>query len=159
MADLSGAPIDATVEETSSRTLIPAGKYRVVIANDVLKDNKKGNGKILEITFQVIDGDYATETIKDYLNITNPSEVAQKIGQGTLKKLCRLTKNNFPPTDTSLMWGISLIAKIDIEVGQYQGRETQNNKITGYYDMDTPITQTTPPPETAPAPATPSSQW
>ena len=45
MADLTGANLDPNVEENSGGfTVVPDGKYQVVIVGDKLKDTKAGTG-------------------------------------------------------------------------------------------------------------------
>ena len=50
MADLSGANLDPNVKENSGGfTVVPEGKYQVVIVGDKLTDTKNGTGKMLEL--------------------------------------------------------------------------------------------------------------
>jgi len=134
MADLSGANLDPNVEETVAFTVVPEGKYQVVIVGDRLKDTKAGTGKILELKVQVIEGEHRGTTIVDRLNILNKSDVAQKIGQGQLKRLCNLCGVDYPPSSTDGLIGKPMLATVKIEtfISNNTGNELQSNKISGY---------------------------
>ena len=62
MADLSG--FDANqVEPTGDFDPIPAGKYLAVITDSEMKPNKAGTGRLLQFTFQIIEGEYQNRLI------------------------------------------------------------------------------------------------
>ena len=139
MSDLTQLQIDPNVEETSGAfSIIPAGNYKAVIVADRLVSNKANTGKILEFKVQLTDGPNAGETIVDRLNLSNPSAVAQKIGQGTLKRICSLTGTSFPPNDTTSLYGKPLSVKVDVEefVSNRSGNTLRSNKITAYNEAD-----------------------
>ncbi len=46
------------VEPTSNLEAIPAGKYLAVITESELKPTKSGSGSYLQLTFQVLEGEY-----------------------------------------------------------------------------------------------------
>ena len=135
MADLTGANLDPNVEENSGGfTVVPEGKYQVVIVGDRLKDTKAGTGKILELKVQVIEGEHRGTTIIDRLNIVNASSVAQSIGQGQLKRICNLCGVDYPPSSTDGLIGKPMLATVKIETftSNNTGNELQSNKISGY---------------------------
>lgn len=135
MADLTGANLDPNVEEnTGGFTVVPEGKYQVVIVGDSLKDTKAGTGKILELKVQIVDGEHRGTTVIDRLNIVNQSDVAQKIGQGQLKRICNLCGASYPPSDTSGLIGKPMQATIKVEefTSNKTGNLLQSNKISGY---------------------------
>ncbi len=146
MANLSGVNLDPNVEESSGGfNLLPAGKYKAVIVGDVLRDNNKKNGKILELKVQVTEGPNAGDTLLDYINITNPSAQCQAIGQGTLKRICNLCKIAYPPSDTSGLYGKPMVIKISQETfsSNKSGETLTSNKIKSYNSANS---------ETGPAP-------
>lgn len=135
MAILTGLNIDANVEESNGGfTVLPAGNYKVCLVGDELVDNKSNTGKILKLKLQVIEGQYAGEVLNDNLNITNPSPVAQKIGQGTLKRICNLCSSPFPPQDTNSLMGKPMMVTVQVE--EFKSNNTGNmlksNKIKKY---------------------------
>ena len=135
MADLTGAKLDPNVEENSGGfTVVPEGKYQVVIVGDRLADTKSGSGKLLELKVQIVDGEHRGTTIIDRLNIINQSNVAQKIGQGQLKRLCNLCGVDYPPTSTDGLIGKPMQATVKVVefTSNRTGNLLQSNKITGY---------------------------
>ena len=120
MADLAGTNLDPNVpENTGGFTVVPEGKYQVVIVGDRLVDTKAKDGKILELKVQIIDGEHRGSTVIDRLNIVNKSSIAQAIGQGQLKRICNLCNVQYPPANTT-----GLIGK------QMQNNNSQN--VVGY---------------------------
>jgi len=135
MANLSGVSLDANVEEsTGGFDLIPEGKYHAVIVKDLVKDTKAGDGKILELAVQITAGEYAQKTVTDRINIVNKSAQAQAIGQGQLKRLCRLTGIEYPPADTAGMYGQPLEITIAHEdfTSNRTGKKLTSMKIKNY---------------------------
>ena len=136
MANLNNMGIDPNVSESTGFKLFQEGKYRAVIINDNLTDTKKGDGKKLEVTFQILDQPYKGDEIKTNLNIINPSAKAQAIGQGQLKRLCNICKVNFPPEDTRKMHGIPMIIEIgygdEFESKNNPGKMLKSNEVKGF---------------------------
>ena len=144
MANLNGLTIDKDVKENDgSFTVLPAGKYKACLVGDELKDNKKGTGKILKLKVQIIEGQFSQEIIEDNLNITNPSQVSQAIGQGTLKRICNLCGVPFPPQDTNGLMGKPLVITVKVEefTSNTSGKPLKSNKITKYEPADAQIPQ------------------
>lgn len=140
MANLAGLPIDKDVREnTGAFTVLPKGRYRMVIVSDELADNSKGTGKILKIKHQVTAGEFKGVELTNNLNITNASSVAQAIGQGTLRRICSICRVEFPPADTRKLYGIPMDADVTVEtfVSNTTGKELQSNKISGYNPVST----------------------
>ena len=135
MADLSNTSLDPDVEENSGGfTVVPEGKYQVVIVGDKLTNTKAGTGKILELKVQIIDGEHRGTTVIDRLNIINQSDIAQKIGQGQLKRICNLCGVSYPPADTTGLIGKPMQATIKVEkfTSDRTGNLLKSNNIAGY---------------------------
>ena len=83
MADLRG--FDANqVEPRTAMDPIPAGKYVAMITASEMKPNKAATGKLLELVFTIVEGEYKNRQLWARLNLDNPSEVAMKIAQAEL---------------------------------------------------------------------------
>mgnify|MGYP000845361311 CR=1 FL=1 len=135
MADLSAMGLDPDVEEsTGSFQVLPEGTYKVVIVGDRITTTKSGTGKMFEIKLQVIDGQYAGQTVVDRLNIINPNAIAQKIGQGQVRRLCSLTGVPYPCPDSTMMYGKPILATIKVEdfISNKTGNALKSNKVAGY---------------------------
>jgi len=147
MANLTGIGIDSNVEEANGEfTVLPAGTYKACIVGDELKDNKAGTGKVLLLKLQIIDGQFAGTVIKDYLNITNPNQTTQIIGQGTLKRICNICSVQFPPNDTAGLMGKPMSVKVRVEefTSDRTGKKLNSNKITNYDKFEQVPTQSQP---------------
>ena len=139
MADLSMVGIDENVEEAGgASTLLPDGWFPAVIVGTDYGENSKKTGTRLLLEIQIISGKYTAEIIKDNLNITNPSDDAQRIGQGILKKICRIVNAPFPPTDTDSQLcakKISIKNKLSSFISR-KGEELPCNSIVDYKEYD-----------------------
>ena len=80
------------VEPSASLDPIPVGKYPAVITDSEMKSTKSGNGKYLELTFEVIDGEYRGRKVWARLNLENPSSAAVEIARAELSAICRAVK-------------------------------------------------------------------
>jgi len=135
MSDLSNMGMDPNTEETTGAFhIVPAGRYEMVIVADALTDAKSGNGKVFSFTFQIISGPEKDSTIVVRLNIKNTSEIAERIGQGTLKRLCRLTGVTFPPTNTDQMKGKPIIGTVTVKSFESNktGDKLESNDIKAF---------------------------
>ena len=138
MASLAGVQMDVNVQESGGDfEVLPAGHYKMVIINDLLKDNRAGNGKILKLKLQVIDGPHKGVTIDDHINLTNPNKQCQEIGQGTLKKICRLSNVQYPPADTTGLYGKPMSVKVAVQSfkSNMTGNDLQSNNVKGYTEV------------------------
>ena len=67
------------VEPALEFEAIPAGKYLAVITASEIKATQSGSGSYLELTFEVIEGEYRARKLWARLNLDNPNPVAVKI--------------------------------------------------------------------------------
>lgn len=135
MANLSVLGLDPDIPENEGGfTVIPAGEYKAVILTDNFKNNKSNTGKILELKLQIIEGEHKGVKLPDYLNITNKEKISEKIGQGTLKRICRICRIEYPPADTSHLHGKLML--ITVSVQEFKSNKTDkmipSNKINAY---------------------------
>jgi len=127
MADLSG--FDANeVEPNKAFTALPAGDYPVIITDSKMKPTKNGNGKYLELSLQVLDGQHQNRKLFDRLNLVNPSDVAVQIAKGTLSAICRAVDVR-TPQDSSELHNRPLVATVKIRKDQNGNNQ---NEIGGY---------------------------
>jgi hypothetical protein len=90
MADLGQIFDPAEVpEDNRSFDPLPMGDYLCqILESDVVK-TKAGDGEILKLTLEVVDGPYERRRIFETLNIRNPNPNAQAIAQRALADLCQ----------------------------------------------------------------------
>ncbi len=78
-----------TVEPNTGFDPIPAGKYLAVITNSEMKPTKQNNGEYLELTFEIIDGQYKARKVWSRLTLAHPNQQAVTISRGHLSAICR----------------------------------------------------------------------
>ncbi len=68
---------------------IPAGKYLAAITGSEMKPTKNGSGEYLEITFQVLEGEYKGRLLWTRLNLNHPKADTVKYARAELSAICR----------------------------------------------------------------------
>jgi hypothetical protein len=108
---------------------VPADKYNAVIIESELKPTKAGNGQFLELTFEIIEGEYKGRKVWARLNIDNPNSQAVHIAKGDLSAICRAV-NVMTPEDSADLHNLPL----EIAVKCRRNKETGDltNEIKGY---------------------------
>lgn len=128
MANLNG--FDAsTVEPSDELEPIPAGKYIAVVTDSEMKPTKSGSGEYLQLTFQIVEGEYANRLLWVRLNLNNPNATAVEIARRELSAICR-SVGVLVPTDSvdlhNLPCCIHVRVKRRADTGELQ------NEIKGY---------------------------
>ena len=131
MADLKG--FDArTVEPMDQFEPVPAGKYLAAVVASEVKPTKARDGSFLELTFQVLEGDYKGRLLWARLNLDNPNPLTVKIARGELSALCRAV-GIMEPKDSCEMHNLPLV----ITVKQKADSDGEvRNEIKGYAKRD-----------------------
>ena len=122
-----------TVEPTGKFTPIPVDDYLAVITDSEMKDTKKGDGKYLLLTYEVMDGEFKGRKIFETLNLVNSNQTAVEIAQRALSAVCRAT-GVLHPKDSSELHGKPLVISVGIRAGS-NGFEDRNT-IRGYSRVD-----------------------
>lgn len=145
MADLQG--FDASqVEPTGDFEPIPAGKYVAVITDSEMKPNKSGTGSLLQLTFQVLEGDYRNRLLWARLNLDHPNAVAVQIARADLSAICRAV-GVLAPKDSVELHNLPLVIHVRCKKRTDTGELT--NEIKGFAKREQPPAATV----TAAAPA------
>ena len=118
----------ANVEPQQAFTPIPAGDYQVIITESELKTTKAGTGQYLKLKLQVLNGQHQNRVLFDNVNIKNPNETCQQIGQGTLSSICRAV-NVLTPKDSAELHNKPLTAVVKVGTDQ---NNNPNNEVKGY---------------------------
>jgi hypothetical protein len=111
----------------SSFAIVPTGKYSVVVGSAEVGTTKSGSSLIMG--YKIVDGEHEGKLIKDFLNIVNPSEVAQRISMERLATIAWAT--NAPMKGGVLADTDDLLNNevFEIVVEQVNGGEYKNMKI------------------------------
>lgn len=127
MATLNFNAID--VEPNVGMEAVPAGKYIAVITESQMKPTKSGNGYFLELTFEIIEGEYKGRKVWARLNLDNPNQEAVKIARGELSALCRAV-NVMQPKDSAELHNLPL--EISVKCKKRDDNDEITNEIKGY---------------------------
>ena len=113
MANLNGFNA-ANVEPAVDFEPIPAGKYLAVITASEMKPTKTGSGTFLELTFQVIEGQYKNRMLWSRLNLDNPNAQAVQIAQAELSAICRAV-GVITPKDSIELHNLPLLVTVKVK--------------------------------------------
>ena len=128
MANLRG--FDATqVEPSTTFDPIPAGKYLAAIIESNMKPTKSGKGQYLELTFQILEGDFKGRKVWARLNLDNPNAQTVKIARGELSAICRAV-GVMAPNDSTDLHNLPLVVTVRCKKRQDTGEIT--NEVRGF---------------------------
>jgi hypothetical protein len=128
MANLLG--FDAsTVEPAAGFDPIPAGKYEAVITESEMKPTKAGTGSYLQLTFQVIEGEYEKRLLWARLNLDNPNAQTVSLAQAELSAICRAVEV-MAPNDSAELHDLPLVIHVKCKKRVDTGDIV--NEIKGY---------------------------
>ncbi|MFH1022108.1 MAG: DUF669 domain-containing protein [Planctomycetota bacterium] len=132
MSNLNGFNANQ-VDPATDFEAIPAGKYLAVVSASEMKSTKSGNGSFLELTFQIIEGEYKNRLLWARLNLDNPNPVAVKIARSELSALCR-SVGVLEPKDSCELHNLPLV----VSVKQKTDADGEvRNEIRGYSKRET----------------------
>ncbi len=113
---------------------IPPGKYIAIITESDVVTPSSGKGRMLSLKWEICDGEYGGRKLFSNINLENPSQQAQEIGQRQLASLRLATGKNSPRASEEFHGiPIEITVKIRPAGPDKQGihREAQN-EIKGY---------------------------
>ena len=117
------------VEPASTFDPLPAGKYLAVITSSEMKPTKSGVGKYLELTFQVIEGEFKNRILWARLNLENPNTTTVKIAKAELSAICRAV-GVMAPKDSCELHNLPLQVTVKIKKRTDTGELV--NEVKGY---------------------------
>lgn len=115
-----------TPAATPTRSPLPKGTYAAIVMDSDIKSTKAGTGQYIELTLQVVDGQFAGRRIWDRLNISNPNKTAEDIALAQLQSLCQAVGvSNM--TDTHQLHDRPFSVTLDID-----RKEPDRNRVVSY---------------------------
>lgn len=132
MANLRGFDAN-TVDPADDLEPIPAGKYVAVVTDSEMKPTKSGVGSYLQLTFQIIEGEYANRLLWVRLNLDNPNATAVEIARRELSSICR-SVGVLVPTDSTDLHNLPCL--IHVRVKRRSDTGELQNEIKGYSKKD-----------------------
>ncbi len=88
MASLGGTYDASDGDQMSERAALPPGEYLAAIARSDVTDTRKGDGRKVELEFEVLDGAHKGRRFWTTLNLWNPNPVAVEMAQRELNTIC-----------------------------------------------------------------------
>lgn len=128
MANL-GQQFDASQVQPSSFDVIPKGDYILRITDSDVSENSAKTGNLLKLTMEVVEGQYQGRKIFDQLNLSNPNEMAVKIGRERLSGYCHAT-GVIQLQDSQQLHGIPFIAKVKVKVDKNGVYDDKNEIVS-----------------------------
>jgi len=129
------------VEPTADFDPVPSGKYLAIITESELKPTKSGTGSYLQLTFQIIEGEYKGRFLWSRLNLYNPNATAVKIAQSELSAICR-SVGVITPKDSVELHNLPLV--LNVKCRKREESEEVSNEIRGYSKPATATAQPQP---------------
>lgn len=108
---------------------VPVGKYVAAIVASEMKPTKSGVGNYLELSFQVIEGQYKGRVLWARLNLDNPNPTTVKIARGELSAICRAV-GVMTPRDSQDLHNLPM--QINVRVKKRDDTGELTNEIKGY---------------------------
>ena len=119
----------ANVEPSTPMDVLPKGKYLAMAIASELKPTKNGTGEYLQITFEVLDGQFKGRKIFERLNIRNSNKTAEDIAQRALSALCHAV-GIIELEDSDQLHNIPVT--IDLDIDPAKGEYSAQNRVKGY---------------------------
>jgi len=129
MASLVFSAASVEIEERPSRQPVPKGTYNAMITESEMKPTRRGDGRYLQLVWEITKGEHKGRMIWDRLNVENPNPTAVKIAQQDLAQICAaLGKGGIDDSD-ELHYKEILI---DVEISPPSNGYDASNEIKGY---------------------------
>ncbi|MGH2272691.1 DUF669 domain-containing protein [Anaerohalosphaeraceae bacterium U12dextr] len=122
------------VDSTNDFDPIPAGKYLAMITGSQMKETKNKTGSYLELTFQVLEGEYKGRLLWARLSLTHSNEVTAKIARGHLSAICKAV-GVLTPRDSVELHNLPLV--INVKVKKRTDNDELTNDIRGFSKQQT----------------------
>jgi len=132
MMDLHGFDAN-TVEPNAPLEPLPAGWYKCVFIASEEKPTKAQTGSYLQMTAEVIEGEFQGRKLIERLNLNNPNQTAVEIAQRTLSGICRGV-GVMTPRNSSDLHDKPVMIKVAVKPGE--GSYGPSNEIKEYAPLN-----------------------
>jgi len=131
----------AEVQPQQSFDALPPGRYEAIISASEMKDTKAGTGQYLQLTFDVVGGQYEGRKLWSRLNLVNPNATAVQIAERELSAICHCV-GILVPADSEELHDALLVIDVIQELNPMSGQQT--NRIKGYSQVSAPAVKAKP---------------
>ena len=167
MAQLNQHFDASTVEPAAPRELLPPGRYTAQIVQSEMRPTKAGDGQMLWLELDVLDGPYQGRKLWDQLNLVNRNQQTVEIAQRTLSAICHAV-GQIQVSDSEQLHFRPMAVNLAVEVDDRDKAlapelQRKRNKVKGYGPVaagaqpvrPAPAVAAARPPAPAPAPTRP----
>ena len=119
------------IEPSASYEPLPADWYKCVITDSEEKPTKAMTGSYLQLTIEVIEGNYSGRKVFERLNLKNQNTTAVEIAQRSLSSICRAIGVN-SPKDSEELRDKPLMVKLSVKPATPDGQYGASNDIKEY---------------------------
>ncbi len=134
MASLNGT-FDATeVAPAVPLEVLPPGKYLAHLIESEMAPTKAGDGQLLKLVFEILEGAHARRRIFDQLNLVNRNQQTVEIAQRHLSAICHAV-GQMHVTDSEQLHFKPLIVTLKVEpagTDKNGVKHDARNKVAGY---------------------------
>jgi hypothetical protein len=141
------------VPPTSPFDPIPNNSYRSHAVESEVKPTASGSGKYLQITWEVLDGEFKGRKVWQRLNIVNANAQAQEIAQRELSAICHAT-GVLKLTNSSQLHHIPVMLKVVVKKDGDRDPQNEVKKVSSV-DGAKPVVGTASPAASAAVKASP----
>ena len=131
----------AEIQPQQSFDALPPGRYEAIISASEMKDTKAGTGQYLQLTFDVVGGQYEGRKLWSRLNLVNPNATAVQIAERELSAICHCV-GILVPADSEELHDALLVIDVIQELNPMSGQQT--NRIKGYSQVSAPAPKAKP---------------
>lgn len=117
--------LDDVDVSTGSREVPDDGDYNVVISEANYTQTRDKTGSGYKIKYTILDGDFQGQEINGWINITNKSAEAQRIGRSELKTIMTVTGTENSDDLTGKMLRIRVVGEVS-DYTDKQGRPAKS---------------------------------
>src|SRR5215469_11308593 len=115
--------------------VVPRGKYPVQILSSERKATNSGNGELIVLELEIIDGEYKNRKLWDRLNLWNENQTPVDIAQRTLAQICAAV-NMAGVRDSAQLHYKAMVALVAVRAPRTDPVNGKNygeqNEIKGY---------------------------
>lgn len=141
MAQLPQNYVPENTQEQAGFDPVPAGDYPAVAIDSEVKDTKNGTGQYLQVTFEVIEGEYKGRKLWGRYNLVNQNKQAEEIGHAQLKQLS-VAAGKPNARDSSELHNIPVILKVTMRNDEQYGAQNDIKEVKTYQAGGAPAAAT-----------------
>jgi putative intracellular protease/amidase len=145
------------VKPAEDFTIIPPGEYQALIVASDVKPTNKRDGHYLEITYQILGGEFANRKLWSRHNLDNKSQKTVEIAEREVSAICHAVGYLQKLEDSVVLHNKPMVIRVEVEAADAtKGRNKDQNVIKAWKPIGDGAVVATP---AAATPAPGKSPW